>query len=190
MTTRLGGYIKLSIADRREAVKELAAEGLSNVAVGEVLGVDETTVRRDAANAERPPGQDRKNNGSTAVASAKAEPADREASEERERQRQIEDDKRVATANLAQVVNTLHPRTDAQTCVRLIDAKERCGHGKWLSWIEREFGWTDKTAQNFMNVAERLPLISKVENFTNLDASGLYLLGQIDRAHRPLQGWH
>ena len=29
------------------------------------------------------------------------------------------------------------------------DAKERCGHGKWLAWLEREFGWTDDTALRF-----------------------------------------
>jgi hypothetical protein len=55
VTTRLGGYIKLSIADRREAVKELAGEGLSNIAVGEILGVDETTIRRDSAARIRKP---------------------------------------------------------------------------------------------------------------------------------------
>jgi 16S rRNA G966 N2-methylase RsmD len=42
---RLGGYVRMSMADRREAVKELAGEGMSNVAIGEVLGVDEGTVR-------------------------------------------------------------------------------------------------------------------------------------------------
>lgn len=48
---RLGGYIRLSIEDRREAVAELTAEGHSTREVGEVLGVDQRTVRRDAANA-------------------------------------------------------------------------------------------------------------------------------------------
>ena len=42
-----GSYIKLSIPDRREAVRELAAEGLSNVAVGQILGVTEGTIRND-----------------------------------------------------------------------------------------------------------------------------------------------
>lgn len=44
---RLGGYVRLSINDRREAVEELSDEGLSNRAIGEVLGVDESTVRED-----------------------------------------------------------------------------------------------------------------------------------------------
>ena len=32
-------------------------------------------------------------------------------------------------------------------------AKARARPGRWLPWLEREFGWTDKTAENFMNVA-------------------------------------
>ena len=53
VTQRLHGYIRLSIPDRREAVKELTAstdeggEGLSNVQAADVLGIDEKTVRND-----------------------------------------------------------------------------------------------------------------------------------------------
>lgn len=46
---RLGGYVRLSIPDRREAGAELAEEGLSNVEAAEVLGVSDETVRRDKA---------------------------------------------------------------------------------------------------------------------------------------------
>jgi hypothetical protein len=62
---------------------------------------------------------------------------------------------------------------------RLIEAKKICGHGNWLPWLEREFGWTDKTAQNYMNVATAA---GKNENFSNLDlpVSGLYLLARPD----------
>jgi Protein of unknown function (DUF3102) len=58
---------------------------------------------------------------------------------------------------------------------RLTECKRICGHGKWLPWLDREFGWTDKTAENFINVHK---LSSKFENFSNLDLpiSGLYLL--------------
>lgn len=45
--TRLGGYVKLTIEDRREAVAELAAEGLSQRGIASVLGVDPMTVNRD-----------------------------------------------------------------------------------------------------------------------------------------------
>lgn len=59
---RLGGYVRLSIPERREAVGELTAlvenggQGLSNRAAAQVLGVDAETVRRDnAANAAPQP---------------------------------------------------------------------------------------------------------------------------------------
>jgi hypothetical protein len=45
-------------AERREAVAELTAAGLSNVKIADVLGVDEGTVRSDKApsqNCEPPP---------------------------------------------------------------------------------------------------------------------------------------
>lgn len=44
---RLGGYIKLSIPDRREAAKELAGNGMSLKAIGDVLGASEATISRD-----------------------------------------------------------------------------------------------------------------------------------------------
>jgi hypothetical protein len=50
VTTRLGGYVKLSIPDRREAVRELTTEGLSTREIGDVLGVDHSTIVRDGAN--------------------------------------------------------------------------------------------------------------------------------------------
>lgn len=49
---RLGGYVKLSMAERREAVAELRAEGKSKRDVAAVLGVDEKTVRNDLSDAE------------------------------------------------------------------------------------------------------------------------------------------
>src|SRR5262249_172303 len=49
-----------------------------------------------------------------------------------------------------------------------------CGHGNWLPWLNREFGWTDDTALNFMRVYE----LSKSRNFRDLSLplSALYLL--------------
>jgi hypothetical protein len=46
---RLGGYVRLSIPERSEAIAELADEGMSNRAIAEVLGVSEPTVRRTKA---------------------------------------------------------------------------------------------------------------------------------------------
>jgi hypothetical protein len=44
---RLGGYVRLAISDRRQAVLELKAEGQKNTTIAAVLGVDEKTVRLD-----------------------------------------------------------------------------------------------------------------------------------------------
>jgi hypothetical protein len=58
---------------------------------------------------------------------------------------------------------------------RLTEMKKICGHGNWLPWREREFGWTDRHALNYMRVYE---LSLKSENFSDLriSVSGLYLL--------------
>src|SRR5262245_56975472 len=47
-------------------------------------------------------------------------------------------------------------------------------HGDWLPWLEREFGWKEHTARNFMRVHE----LSKSRNFLDLDIplSALYML--------------
>lgn len=50
---------------------------------------------------------------------------------------------------------------------RLIDVKENhCSHGEWLPWLEAEFGWTDRTALNFMRVAE---MAAKSETISDLN---------------------
>lgn len=52
--TRLGGYVRLSIPERREVVAELSAEGMSTREIGEVLGVSKDTARRDLDGANAP----------------------------------------------------------------------------------------------------------------------------------------
>jgi N6-adenosine-specific RNA methylase IME4 len=59
---RLGGYVRQSIPERREAVKELSAQGLSQRAIGEVLGVDEGTVRGDVRAENSAPSSKKTNN--------------------------------------------------------------------------------------------------------------------------------
>jgi hypothetical protein len=63
---------------------------------------------------------------------------------------------------------------------RLVDAKVRA-RGHWLSWLDREFGWSDDTARRYM----RLYQFAQEEGFEfrklrnlELPASGLYLLAQ------------
>jgi len=66
----------------------------------------------------------------------------------------------------------------------LIDAKARLnktneeiqnkGYGQFGSWLQSEFGMTDRTARNFMQVAEKFPKIS--EKFSEMSPSILYML--------------
>lgn len=53
--TRLGGYVRLSIPERREAVKELTSNGMSQREVAEVLGVDHKTIHHDLKLGENSP---------------------------------------------------------------------------------------------------------------------------------------
>src|SRR5690606_36743982 len=56
--TRLGGYVRMSIEERKQAVLELAEEGHSQREIAEVLGVGKTTVDRDLDTGPNgPPGQ-------------------------------------------------------------------------------------------------------------------------------------
>lgn len=52
----------------------------------------------------------------------------------------------------------------------LIAAKEQVGHGNWSAWLETEFSWTQRTANNFMRVAERF---GKMENVFQFQPSAL-----------------
>jgi hypothetical protein len=58
---------------------------------------------------------------------------------------------------------------------RLTDAKRRLGHGKFLVWLAAEFGWSERTVENFMRVYD---LQGKFANFADLHVplSALYLL--------------
>ena len=47
----------------------------------------------------------------------------------------------------------------------LIAVKEQCGHGNWAAWLETEFAWTQRTANNFMRVAERFGKLENVFQF-------------------------
>jgi hypothetical protein len=50
VATRLGGYVKLSIPDRREAVRNLTDEGHSAREIAEIVGVSPDTAARDVRN--------------------------------------------------------------------------------------------------------------------------------------------
>jgi hypothetical protein len=79
---RLGGYIKLSVSERREAVQELKKEGHSNRDVAAIVGVDEATVRRhgaanDAAAPKKPSKSKAVSSDGAANAAARARPIER-----------------------------------------------------------------------------------------------------------------
>lgn len=53
--SRLGGYIKYSIEERREIVKELTNDGMSTREVADVLGITHPTVLKDKSGKNLPP---------------------------------------------------------------------------------------------------------------------------------------
>lgn len=57
----------------------------------------------------------------------------------------------------------------------LIECRERCGHGNWLPWLDREFGWSADTAERFIRLnklADQIPQIAEYD----IPVSGLYML--------------
>lgn len=63
----------------------------------------------------------------------------------------------------------------------LIAAKTECAHGEWLPWLRDEFGWSDQTANRYMQVARAFQ-IPHSEGFRALtiDATALYALAAPD----------
>jgi len=55
---RLGGYVRLSIPERHDAVEELSEDGMSNRQIAGVLGVNDRTARRDQAAANAAPDEE------------------------------------------------------------------------------------------------------------------------------------
>ena len=57
----------------------------------------------------------------------------------------------------------------------LLAVKETLPHGQFGPWLKAEFGWSERSAQNFMSVAERFGEIRKVCGIAD-PASAAYLL--------------
>lgn len=57
--------------------------------------------------------------------------------------------------------------------LKLIEVKERLGHGGFEAWLGAEFGWSDQTARRFMHVAKRFGQNQQIVGF---EPSALYLL--------------
>ena len=54
----------------------------------------------------------------------------------------------------------------------LIAAKKQVGHGSWAQWLQKEFEWSQRTANRFMAIAERFGN-SKLDNAVQFKASTL-----------------
>lgn len=54
-------------------------------------------------------------------------------------------------------------------------------HGQWLPWLDAEFGWSDRTARSYMQVAEafKSETLSDFSGVT-IDATALYALSAPD----------
>jgi hypothetical protein len=63
---------------------------------------------------------------------------------------------------------------------RLAVVKKIVGHGNWLPWLDREFGWSEDTAERFIRVHEFVESLSDSASVRNLvltlPVSSVYLL--------------
>ena len=64
-----------------------------------------------------------------------------------------------------------HSRLAGESIVKigqaLIEVRVNLGHGHFIEWLEKEFGWSDRTARNFMTAARSF----KSETISDLDIS-------------------
>ncbi len=68
---------------------------------------------------------------------------------------------------------------------KLIEVKEKLGHGNFSTWLKAEFGWSVRTAARFMQVATQF----KFANLANLNiaVSALYLLAEPSTSEKARQ---
>lgn len=60
---------------------------------------------------------------------------------------------------------------------KLLEIKDRLGHGKFGHWLKSEFGWSDRTAQNFMLVHSKFKAANISDfSYLNISPSALYVL--------------
>ena len=58
----------------------------------------------------------------------------------------------------------------------LLRVKEYLGHGQFGTWLLAEFGWADRTARNFMAVAEQFGTKTEMISDLAIDPTAAYLL--------------
>lgn len=157
---RLGGYVRLSISERREAVGELTAERVPTREIGEVLGVDQRTVQRDvatraASELEPEPEPEVAAPAEPTTATHVASELEPEPTEEGERERldqmadQLDDDGAIARARLVRdfhagcraFTRDLLPLNTEALAEALADDGDRYAAG---SLIHQMRGWLDQ----------------------------------------------
>jgi hypothetical protein len=57
----------------------------------------------------------------------------------------------------------------------LSECKVHCGHGNWLPWLGREFGWSADTAERYIQLDKLADQIPQIADY-DIPVSGLYLL--------------
>jgi hypothetical protein len=58
----------------------------------------------------------------------------------------------------------------------LLAVKEALPHGQFLPWLRAEFGWTERTARNFMAVAEQFGPKTEMISDLQIEPTAAYLL--------------
>lgn len=58
----------------------------------------------------------------------------------------------------------------------LLAVKETLPHGQFTPWLRAEFGWTERTARNFMAVAEQFGPKKEIISDLRIDPTAAYLL--------------
>jgi len=83
---------------------------------------------------------------------------------------------RQKTGEIRERVDTIQ-RCSIEVGQRLIEVKQRLGHGQFGAWLAAEFQWSQDTAGNLMNVARLAEQNPKISDFADQFArSALYLL--------------
>ena len=58
----------------------------------------------------------------------------------------------------------------------LLAVKDALPHGQFIPWLRAEFGWTERTARNFMAVAEQFGPKTEIISDLRIDPTAAYLL--------------
>jgi hypothetical protein len=69
----------------------------------------------------------------------------------------------------------------------LIAVKQALPHGRFGPWLRAEFGWSERTARNFMTVVQRFGPKSEIISDLPIDATAAYLLARLSMPEEVCQ---